>query len=58
MKTPIGSSKKILSNLFKNRILGGLELGEDKILICCTETNTVQDIESFVSVIKETTMIK
>jgi glycine dehydrogenase subunit 1 len=58
MRAPVGTSKKIFSNLFKNGILGGLELGEDKILICCTETNTVQDIESFVSVIKETTIIK
>jgi glycine dehydrogenase subunit 1 len=40
--------------LFKNGILGGLDLGEDKMLICCTEMNTVQDIESFVSIIKET----
>jgi hypothetical protein len=28
------------------------------MLICCTEMNTVQDIESFVSAIKETTIIK
>jgi glycine dehydrogenase subunit 1 len=54
MKAPPGSSKKIFSNLFKNGILGGLDLGEDKMLICCTEMNTVQDIESFVSIIKET----
>ena len=58
MKAPLGSSKKILSNLLKNGILGGLDLGEDKMLICCTEMNTVQDIESFVSIIKETTITK
>jgi glycine dehydrogenase subunit 1 len=54
MRAPVGTSKKIFSNLFKNGILGGLDLGEDKMLICCTEMNTVQDIESFVSIIKET----
>ena len=54
MKAPEGSSEKISSNLLKNGILGGLNLPEDKILICCTEMNTVQDIESFISVVKET----
>jgi glycine dehydrogenase subunit 1 len=58
MNAPKGSSEKILSNLLKNGILGGLNLAEDKILICCTEMNTVQDIESYVSIIKETTIIK
>jgi glycine cleavage system pyridoxal-binding protein P len=53
MKAPEGSAEKISSNLLKNGILGGLNLGEDKILICCTEMNTVQDIESFISVTKE-----
>jgi glycine dehydrogenase subunit 1 len=53
MKAPEGSSENISSNLLKNGILGGLNLAEDKILICCTEMNTVQDIESFISVTKE-----
>ena len=55
MKAPAGSLENISSNLLKNGILGGLNLAEDKILICCTEMNTVQDIESYVSIIKETT---
>ena len=55
IRAPVGTSKKIFSNLLKNGILGGLDLGEDKMLICCTEKNTVQDIESFISVIKEKT---
>ncbi|MFQ5941486.1 MAG: aminomethyl-transferring glycine dehydrogenase subunit GcvPA [Nitrososphaerales archaeon] len=46
------SSEKITSTLIKNGILGGLDLGEDKILICCTEMNTVQDIEDFVSIVR------
>jgi glycine cleavage system pyridoxal-binding protein P len=53
MKAPKGSSENISSTLLKNGILGGLNLAEDKILICCTEMNTVQDIESFISVTKE-----
>ena len=58
MKAPSGSLENISSNLLKNGILGGLNLGEDNILISCTEMNTVQDIESYVSIIKETTIIK
>jgi glycine cleavage system P protein (glycine dehydrogenase) subunit 1 len=53
IKAPEGSSENISSKLLKNGILGGLNLAEDKILICCTEMNTVQDIESFISVTKE-----
>jgi len=47
-------SDEIISILSEKGILGGLELGDDKILICCTETNTIQDIESYVSIIGET----
>jgi glycine dehydrogenase subunit 1 len=52
MEAPQGSTENISSNLLQNGILGGLDLSEDKMLICCTEMNTVQDIESFVSVTK------
>jgi glycine cleavage system P protein (glycine dehydrogenase) subunit 1 len=54
MKAPYGSLENISSNLLKNGILGGLDIDEDKILICCTELNTVQDIESYVSILRET----
>lgn len=54
IEAPAGTSKKILSNLLSHGIIGGLDLGNDKILICCTEMNTVQDIADYVSVIKET----
>jgi glycine dehydrogenase subunit 1 len=54
MKAPPGSFDTISSNLLKNRILGGLKLEQDKILICCTEMNTVEDIEFFSSIVKET----
>ena len=52
MEAPQGSIENISSNLLQNGILGGLNLSEDKILICCTEMNSVQDIESFISVTK------
>jgi len=52
MEAPRGSTENISSNLLQNGILGGLDLSEDKMLICCTEMNTAQDIESFVSVTK------
>ena len=51
---PSGSSEKMLSNLLKEGILGGLQLDDDNILICCTEMNSVQDIATYTSVIKET----
>jgi len=54
MKAHPGSLETISSNLLKNRVLGGLKLEEDKILICCTEMNTVEDIEFFSSIVKET----
>ena len=54
MQTPFGTSKRILSNLLGNGILGGYDLGEDKMLICCTEMNPIKDITSFVSITKET----
>ena len=52
MEAPQGSTENISSNLLRNGILGGLNLSEDKMLICCTEMNSVQDIESFISVTK------
>src|SRR5919109_904880 len=36
MQVPPGSNKRILSSLLENDILGGVELGENKMLICCT----------------------
>jgi glycine cleavage system P protein (glycine dehydrogenase) subunit 1 len=54
MQAPFGTSKRILSNLFGNGILGGYDLGDDKILICCTEMNRIKDIASFVTITKET----
>lgn len=44
-------TEKIISNLLENNIFGGLELGDDKLLICCTEKNSLHDIDSYVSVL-------
>ena len=43
------SADAIESRLLKKGILGGVNLGEDNLLICCTEMNSVQDIEDFIS---------
>lgn len=42
----------IQSKLLKKGILGGVNLGEDNLLICCTEMNSVQDIDDFIAAIK------
>lgn len=47
VKTP-KPSKQVLSSLAKLGICGGLDLGDDRILICCTEMNTTQDIIDYV----------
>ncbi len=50
MQTPSGSRENIYSDLLENGILGGLEIGDDKLLICCTEMNRVEDIDLFASI--------
>lgn len=45
------SADAIESRLFKKGILGGVNLGEDNLLICCTEMNSIQDIEDFISAV-------
>jgi glycine dehydrogenase subunit 1 len=42
----------IQSRLLKKGILGGVNLGEDNLLICCTEMNSVQDIDDFIAAVK------
>ena len=44
-------TEKMISDLLENNIFGGLELGDDKLLICCTEKNSLHDIDSYVSVL-------
>jgi glycine dehydrogenase subunit 1 len=54
VQAPPGFSRKVLSNLFEHGIIGGLDLGNDKILVCCTETNSLEDLEDYVAIVKET----
>jgi glycine dehydrogenase subunit 1 len=50
VKVP-GSAEALTSRLLKKGILGGVNLAEDSLLICCTEMNSVQDIDDFVSAV-------
>jgi glycine dehydrogenase subunit 1 len=50
VKTPI-SAEILASRLLGKGILGGLEVSKDSLLICCTEMNSVQDIDYFVSAV-------
>ena len=50
VKTPI-SAEILASRLLRKGILGGLEVSKDSLLICCTEMNSVQDIDYFVSAV-------
>jgi glycine dehydrogenase subunit 1 len=52
VKTP-KPSENVLSALFEGGIHGGLKIAQDKLLICCTEMNTISDIEHFVSTVRK-----
>jgi glycine dehydrogenase subunit 1 len=47
------SSEKIIANLMEHNIFGGIDVGDNKLLVCCTEKNLLQDIDSYVSVVSE-----
>ncbi|NLC97013.1 MAG: aminomethyl-transferring glycine dehydrogenase subunit GcvPA [Erysipelotrichaceae bacterium] len=55
IKTPIEVSK-INEYLDKNDILGGLEISDKEMLVCVTEANSIEDINKFVSLLKEVTL--
>ena len=42
-------SEKIIANLMEDNIFGGIDVGDNKLLVCCTEKNLLQDIDSYVS---------
>jgi glycine dehydrogenase subunit 1 len=50
VKAP-SSAEELASRLLKKGMVGGLNLGEDNLLICCTEMNSLQDIDDFVSTV-------
>lgn len=49
----VNDSDEVLNKLKSAGILGGIRLSKDKILVCTTEMNSVEDIEKYVSVIKQ-----
>ena len=46
-------SEKVLIKLEENNILGGLPLDEKRILWCCTELNSKEDIDEVINILKE-----
>ncbi len=46
-------SEKILKKLEDNNILGGLPLDEKRILWCCTELNSKEEIDEVINTLKE-----
>ena len=46
-------SEKILKKLEDNNILGGLPLDEKRILWCCTELNSKEEIDEVINILKE-----
>ncbi len=51
VKCPI-KPKKLIAALEKRGIAAGLGIGEDRILICCTEKLSEQDVEDYVNVVR------
>jgi glycine dehydrogenase subunit 1 len=49
VKVP-GSAQDLTSRLLEKQILGGVILSDHDLLVCCTEMNSPQDIDDFVSV--------
>jgi len=34
-------------------IFGGIDVGDNKLLVCCTEKNSLQDIDSYISAVSK-----
>ncbi len=47
------STQKIIDDLLEENIFGGIDVGGNKLLICCTEKNSLQDIDSYVSAVSK-----
>lgn len=43
----VNNADEFLSNLKENKILGGIKLDENKVLVCVTELNTDEDIANY-----------
>ena len=42
-------TEKIIADLMEDNILAGIDIGDNKLLISCTEKNSLQDIDSYIS---------
>ena len=51
--TTCPDADKLLAALEEKGILGGLRIADDRILWCCTELNTKEDIDEVVAIAKE-----
>lgn len=45
--------KRLLAELFAKGFVGGIDIGQGRILFCCTEMNREEDVEAFVKAVKE-----
>lgn len=46
------SADEILSKLLESNIVGGISIDDNRILVCCTEKNSVSDIEKYISLVR------
>jgi glycine dehydrogenase subunit 1 len=46
-------SEKIIADLMECNIFGGIDVGDNKLLVCCTEKNSLQDIDSYISAVSK-----
>jgi glycine dehydrogenase subunit 1 len=47
------ASEKVIAGLMECGIFGGIDVGDNKLLVCCTEKNSLQDIDSYISAVNK-----
>ena len=48
----LGNIEKLNKNLLENNILNGLSIGDNKLLLCTTETKTLQEIDDYIAILE------
>lgn len=48
----LGNIEKLNKNLLENNILNGLSIGDNKLLLCATETKTLQEIDDYIAILE------
>ena len=43
----VNNADEFLNNLKENKILGGIKLDDNRVLVCVTEMNTDEEIENY-----------